>query len=243
MHGVIGRRQVDGDDYASQISGRYLLKRGGALNTGIIDQYIHRSPSGPQPPASQPISSGCAHICGKEPWPPAAPFWRISPAQTCMPRLPRVASPCTAIRAPARCHRLGHRQPDTLDRSGHQGGLARSDSVMSPSPPASFSTRSSAPFHSCSWAAPCSFEVTLLGRLNRAMLFQAMLASSAASSNAAPGATTTKATTSSPHSGCGRPTTLISLICGMFQQHLLDLARIDVGAARDDHVLGCGRAR
>src|SRR5580693_7046497 len=52
------------------------------------------------------------------------------------------------------------------------------------------------------------------------------------------GRATTKATTSSPHSGCGRPTTETSMMSGWRSSTSLDLAWIDIAAAADDHVLG-----
>src|SRR5688500_14241845 len=64
--------------------------------------------------------------------------------------------------------------------------------------------------------------------------------SSSAGVSTAPSRATTKATTSSPHSGCGRPTTEHSATAHrrLQVQDVLDLARIDVRAAGNDHVLG-----
>ena len=46
-----------------------------------------------------------------------------------------------------------------------------------------------------------------------------------------------KAATSSPHFSWGMPMTATSPTFGMLEQELLQLARIDVLAAADDHVL------
>ena len=51
-----------------------------------------------------------------------------------------------------------------------------------------------------------------------------------------PGAGSTTAFTSSPQSSCGMPKTATSPTFGCVEQHALDLGRVDVDAARDDHV-------
>ena len=57
-------------------------------------------------------------------------------------------------------------------------------------------------------------------------------------SRVVPGLSTTNALTASPHSSSGTPITAHSRTAGMAVDGLLDLGRVDVLAAGDDHVLG-----
>ena len=77
---------------------------------------------------------------------------------------------------------------------------------------------------------------TFLGTLKRATR-SFMCASSSSGVAAVPGLSTTTARPTSPHFASGTPTTAALLHGGVLVEHALDLERVDVLAAGDEHVL------